>query len=260
MTLAEIIKKQRMQKDPAFANLQYLERLEELVNAEIKRKVEELVTGKEDEFNRAIDELKDNFQKELGDVIKDIPLIRNQIIKDLKGEDGYTPIKNKDYFDGRTPTSTELLFLIKPLIPKIENGKDAKPEDVVPLVLEKLPPMKELKPDEVVEKINTAEKKVLLSSIEGLVEMFANIKRTLVRKESGGGGMGLPVPQTFTGDGSTTSFTLSNNVAAGGRAIWVYYNGQWLVPTTHFTISGKTISLTFTPENNTSIDVLYFRT
>jgi hypothetical protein len=35
-----------------------------------------------------------------------------------KGEDGYTPVKDKDYFDGKTPTKEELVALIEPLIPE----------------------------------------------------------------------------------------------------------------------------------------------
>lgn len=39
-----------------------------------------------------------------------------------KGDNGYTPEKGKDYFDGKTPTEEELLALIEPRIPKVENG------------------------------------------------------------------------------------------------------------------------------------------
>ncbi len=39
-------------------------------------------------------------------------------------ENGTTPVRGVDYFDGSTPTTDELLALIKPLIPKVKNGAD----------------------------------------------------------------------------------------------------------------------------------------
>ena len=56
------------------------------------------------------------------------------------------------------------------------------------------------------------------------------------------------------GDGETTEFTLPAVPNGNGLAIWVYYNGQWLQPTTHYTVSGTTISLTFTPEADTVVE------
>lgn len=44
-------------------------------------------------------------------------------VSTLKGQDGVTPVKGKDYFDGRhgeTPTDEHLIDLIAPLIPKVE--------------------------------------------------------------------------------------------------------------------------------------------
>lgn len=38
-----------------------------------------------------------------------------------KGDSGYTPVKDKDYFDWKSPTEEELLALIEPRIPKVEN-------------------------------------------------------------------------------------------------------------------------------------------
>ena len=115
-------------------------------------------------------------------------------------------------------------------------------------------------PEDIVKKLNKTEESVKISVIKGLETQIKNILSSLREKKGGGGGMGLPVHQTFNGDGSTTTFTLSNNVAAGGNALWAYYQGQFLVKTTHWTISGKTLTLTFTPENNTNIDILYIRT
>lgn len=91
-------------------------------------------------------------------------------------------------------------------------------------------------------------------------KMRNEITRGLKQKGGGGGGgIGLPTQFSFTGDGVTTSFQLSANVMAGGRAIWAYYQGQWIQPTTHYTVSGKTFSTTFTPANGQIIEGFFFR-
>lgn len=64
-----------------------------------------------------------------------IRLITPLIPEPIPGENGYTPIKGVDYFDGipgkngedgKTPAKKELLNLIIPLIPKVKNGEDGK--------------------------------------------------------------------------------------------------------------------------------------
>ena len=58
--------------------------------------------------------------------VKKIEKPTKQVVRIIKlpnkGDNGYTPEKGKDYFDGKTPTEEELLALIEPRIPKVENG------------------------------------------------------------------------------------------------------------------------------------------
>ena len=61
------------------------------------------------------------------------------------------------------------------------------------------------------------------------------------------------VKETFTGNGSATAFTLSNIFTTDGAV--VFYNGQHLTPTTDYTISGTTLTFTFTPVNASEIVV-----
>lgn len=63
------------------------------------------------------------------------------------------------------------------------------------------------------------------------------------------------INDTFTGNGSLTSFTLSNNTTAGNA--FVYYNGIMMQPTTDYGVSGSTLTFTFTPLNNSNILVRY---
>jgi len=66
--------------------------------------------------------------------------------------------------------------------------------------------------------------------------------------------------QTFDGDGATVDFTLDYGVDASGKAAWVYLNGQFLVNSTHWSVSGTKLTLTFTPSSDDKIDVTYLRT
>ena len=61
------------------------------------------------------------------------------------------------------------------------------------------------------------------------------------------------IRETFTGNGSATAFTLSNIFTTDGAV--VFYNGQHLTPTTDYTISGTTLTFTFTPVNASEIVV-----
>jgi len=62
---------------------------------------------------------------------------------------------------------------------------------------------------------------------------------------------------TFTGDGSTTGYTLSNAVSTNNA--FVFYNGVALVPTTDYSINSSTgvMTFTFAPVASSSIMVRY---
>ena len=60
----------------------------------------------------------------------------------------------------------------------------------------------------------------------------------------------------FSGDASTTAFTLSNN--ASTNDVFVFYNGVAMRPTTDYAISGATLTFTFTPVNGSELMARYF--
>ena len=60
----------------------------------------------------------------------------------------------------------------------------------------------------------------------------------------------------FTGDGSTVAFTLSNSGVPTNSA-FVFYNGVCLKPTTDYSISGNTMTITFAPVSASEIMVRY---
>ena len=65
-----------------------------------------------------------------------------------------------------------------------------------------------------------------------------------------------PGHAVFTGDNSTTSFTIQSGHSV--NSILVVYNGAVLTPTTDYTVSGTTLTMNgFTPPNNAHICVRY---
>ena len=59
----------------------------------------------------------------------------------------------------------------------------------------------------------------------------------------------------YTGDGSTTAYTVSSG--ADVENVLVFVNGVYQRPTTDYTVSGTTLTFTFTPLNNSNIVVRY---
>lgn len=64
--------------------------------------------------------------------------------------------------------------------------------------------------------------------------------------------------QDFTGDGSTTAFTLSTNPGAGGSGVSIYIDGIYQERDT-YSISGTTLTFTEAPPLNASIEVINYR-
>ena len=60
----------------------------------------------------------------------------------------------------------------------------------------------------------------------------------------------------FTGDGSTVAFNLSNSGVPTNSA-FVFYNGVCLKPTTDYSVSGNTLTITFAPVSASEIMVRY---
>jgi len=70
-------------------------------------------------------------------------------------------------------------------------------------------------------------------------------------------GIGVPSydPDNFTGDGTTTAFTLSSNVA-NENAISVYINGVYQNKNT-FSVSGTTLTFSEAPPDTSKIEVMF---
>lgn len=120
-------------------------------------------------------------------------------------------------------------------------------------------------PLDITKKLNTLKEKVDIEVIKGLLKRLNSLEKIIqdtkrIAKSGGGGGQGNVIHDQFDGDGSTTSFTLSNNVAGAGQAVYACrYEGQVQFLGDQYTISGKTLNFTFTPELNTKIEITYSR-
>ena len=64
-----------------------------------------------------------------------------------------------------------------------------------------------------------------------------------------------PGVASFTGDNSTTTMTIASGHSV--NSVLVVYNGVVLTPTTDYTISGTTLTFTFTPVTNSQVVVRY---
>jgi hypothetical protein len=59
--------------------------------------------------------------------------------------------------------------------------------------------------------------------------------------------------QTFTGDGTTTAFTITTGYTVDN--LFVFLNGVCMAPTSDYTVSGTTLTFTFTPLSGQAIVV-----
>jgi len=162
------------------------------------------------------------------------------------GKQGEKGDKGDKGEDGKDSTVAGPIGLTGKTGAKGKDGKDGSPDTG----------------DEIIGKINKSKSQIDAERIKDLWETVEELGKRIKTNEVNTlalGGMGTPLSQSFSCNGVLTAFTLSRDIGGEGKALWAHYNGQWLVPTTHFTISGRRIiNTTFTPEDGTTIDVLFF--
>lgn len=229
----------------------------------------------QEEVSDYLNKAKEDLENTLKKVEEQIGLVEKVKIdlcdKISKIKDGYTPVKGKDYFDGKDADEIKIIRTVLSKIPKPKDGKDADEKSIVSQILSRIPrpkdgePGKDGSPDtaeQIADKLNTLEEKVDIKVIKGLKTYFDNFNKKIQgikSSQSSGGGMGNVVHKTFNVGSSTTSSSLDYKVAADGNAIWVYYNGQFLVKGTHYTVSNSTITWLETFGDNTYVDITYIR-
>ena len=204
-----------------------------------------------------VERFKDEIKQELQSLLQES--IGEEGALALKGERGFTPQRGIDYL------KPEEIETIKKEITPIKgqhyfdglpgkNGTNVSLKDLQYFIGKEL---KKIPKDMSLEKAHKEIVKIL-EELRKEIELLKNRPQTPVYGKRGGGGMSDPRHESFTGDGSTTSFTLARSVAASGTAIIVRYNGQVQDLTTHYTVAGAVVSMTFTPADGTTISITYW--
>lgn len=174
-------------------------------------------------------------------------------IKQTPGNDGYTPVKGVDYFDGKDG----------------ENGKDGSPDTAEQLrdkletlegeerldakAIKNLP--KYVDKTIIAHQHNIAwfdEQTLVINNPTQVKFAGAGVQVTqeavtgaLLVTISGGAGANESNNETLTNTGDNTNFTFANTPQAGGvRNVWIAQTGQLLTTTTDYTVSGATLTLT----------------
>ena len=133
-----------------------------------------------------------------------------------------------------------------------KDGKNADRKQIVADVLARIKQPESPDTDAIIKALlEELKKQITIDNIPGLRTELRSISSKVML---GGGGISAPLKFSFSGDGSTTDFTLPAEPSGEGAAIWAYYNSGWLQPDTHFTVTGTAFSTTFTAEDGTTIE------
>lgn len=116
-------------------------------------------------------------------------------------------------------------------------------------------------PEEIAIKVNTLTEAIDMTTIRGLREYMKSLQSSFSKK-TGGGGSGKVMHESFNVTALTTTVTVTTPIAGNGTAIIGFrYQGQVQFQGREFTVGTdrKTITLLFTPENSTVVDITYIR-
>lgn len=134
--------------------------------------------------------------------------VAKEFFSALRGDDGYTPVKGKDYTDGytpvkgkdytdgytptdqelinliiplipevkdgHTPTVKELVAIIRPLIPEVKDGETPSDERLIKLIQKCIPEYKTITFDEIIDEINSKKEILEFKTIKGLSDEINN--------------------------------------------------------------------------------------
>ena len=225
-----------------------------------------LIETAKDVVSQLFANIKDILIDEIKQKTDDALALRLERLKDIKGDKGDNPIAGVDFpipKDGNDYILTSqdkknIASKIKvPIVEKTIIEKIIEKPIITEIIKEKAVSDN---PEKIAEKLNTLDEVIEMSTIKGLEAHFRKLGQSIQQKVKGGGGMGNWIHQSFNVNSSTTTITLSNNIAANGFALLAFYQGQFIVRGTHYTQSGKVLTLTFAPDNSTVIDVAFVRT
>lgn len=191
-------------------------------------------------------------------------------------KNGITPVKGKDYFDGKNyvlkeSDKSEIASKIKPQIV----------EKVIEHTVHEIPIVREValrdEPKQIADKLNTLKQVVKQDVIIGLenrlrtIDIIAKNALQKAREKSksnggGGGGMGNVQHETKSVNFGTVSVTTTYPIANNGRAIFSFsYENATLELTNHYTVGTDRKTITFDDDirnsftDNTTVYISYAR-
>lgn len=224
------------------------------------------------------------------DYVKRIESLNVENVKNLKEVIDKTKEELKTQSDESTSESTkrinqELQLLLSRLgeretqilnkLAEVKNGKDADEDDVVERSVERvkkelvIPTTEDILNDvpSLAERIRDSlellegDNRLDVSAIKGIEKLLKDIDGNIKKAV---GAMHVPSPvgwtkhQSISLSSGTSVYNLDDAPAHNGKAAIVRYEGQVLTETTHYSISGTAITLTFDPNNSTKLDVTYW--
>lgn len=217
---------------------------------DLARQMRELASELE---NNAKNGLKSTFSASLTEIENKKDILIERFAKDLET---YTEKVSKKTGEVEETASKVLKEIEKK---KGEKGEKGKKGDSG----------KDGSPDtgkQIVEKVNTEKESIEMATIKGLLKTIEELKRAIRAKEkgsgAGSGGMGNIQHETKDVSSATTTITTNYAISQNGYGIiGAYYQGQLIMRGEHYTVGGdrKTLTLVFTPQDSTKIDIVYVR-
>ena len=168
-----------------------------------------------------------------------IKINKEELKKKLGVKDGYTPVKNKDYFDGEKPTVEEFTTIIKSLIPPVEPPPTDSPKEIIIKL----------------ESVENNDEKLSIEAIKDLREELDDLKKQKTVYVGGGSGAtGGGIVKAYDLSASLNGTTKTFNLPAFWRVISVHLSSfpNILRETIDYTTDGSAMTITFTSEINAS--------
>lgn len=237
-------------------SLQRIERTTQLFERLLNLANEDALTN--ERFTRelkAIVKYISNLQTSYETQFKQLQKLVQQVQKELKDENNTNFSTNLDRIEKRLASIKDGK--------DGEKGKDADESLVIEKATEKV--TKEMQPlsEQIAQAFEFIEDlKTAISDIEELLEEKDELFSKKIDKAIGAIRIPSPVGwtrhQSISLSSGTTTYSLAQAPGHAGKAAIVRYEGQVLTEGTHYSISGTDITLTFDPNNGTTMDVTYW--
>jgi hypothetical protein len=232
---------------------------------DVQRVKENVEKYKSDSTKRIDNSLSEMFRSSEQKVTRQLNLLSTQNNAEYKRYVRELEKAKAELASARAQFDTDTSYILSELKQKVaaaqllkgdkgETGKPGKDADE-PKIVNNLKVFCQAYITDAIEKASGVIKKLIFLDIQKELEKLrADIRQVSSKTMMGGGGMGTIKYFKFTCDDTTTAFTLPDRPTQEGNAVFAFYQGQRLHPTDHYTVSGTTITTTFTGETGSFVD------